>query len=194
MNKVLVTGATSFLGYHVVRRLNELGIRPRVLELDGNYLDPLETLNVERVNGHFEDPQAVAAACAGMDTVLHLAFKVSVAGGAAILDEMQRINVVGTRRLLETAAAKGVSRVVVTSSALAVGVNREPAPLDESADWARHAFDLSYAKIRRQAEQESLARAKPGFAVIAVCPAFTLGPEDPVGAPASGRPRLDPCS
>src|SRR5256885_7837948 len=168
MNKVLVTGASSFLGYHVVKRLNEQGIRPRVLELRENNLDPLERLDVTRVEGHFEDPQAVGAACSTVDTVLHLAFKVSVAGGTNIFDEMQRINVVGTRRLLETAAAKGVSRVVVTSSALAVGVNREPAPLDESADWARHAFDLSYAKIRRQAEQESLARAKPGFAVIAV--------------------------
>src|SRR5258705_10856361 len=98
---------------------------------------------------------------------------------------MRRINVLGSRRLLETAAAKGVARVVVTSSALAVGVNREPAPLDESADWTTHEFDLPYAKIRRQAETESLAQAKPGFAVIAVCPAFTLGPDDPVGAPAN---------
>jgi len=185
MNKVLVTGASSFLGYHVVKRLNEQGIRPRVLELRENNLDPLKRLDVDRVDGHFEDPQAVGAACTGVDTVLHLAFKVSVAGGTKILEEMQRINLLGSRRLLETAAAKGVVRAVVTSSALAVGVNREPAPLDESADWTKHEFDLPYAKIRRQAETESLAQARPGFMVIAVCPAFTLGPDDPVGAPAN---------
>ena len=58
-------------------------------------------------------------------------------------------------------------------------------PLDETANWAEHAFDLPYAIMRRQAEQEALAKAKPGFAVVAVCPAFTLGPDDPVGAPAN---------
>ena len=58
---------------------------------------------------------------------------------------MQRINVEGTQRLLDTAAAKGVARVVVASSALAVGVNRRPQALDETASWAEHAFDLPYA-------------------------------------------------
>src|SRR5262245_49688596 len=111
-SRILVTGASSFLGYHVAKRLNEVGVRPRVLELRGSRLDPLRTLDVEQVDGFFDDPRAVAAACDGVDTVLHLAFRVSVAGGSAILDEMQRINVVGSRQLLETAAARGVSRVV----------------------------------------------------------------------------------
>jgi dihydroflavonol-4-reductase len=184
-NKVLVTGASSFLGYHVTKHLNERGIRPRVLELSENDPEPLNRLDVERLEGHLEDSQALAAACVGVDTVLHLAYKVSVGGGTQIVDEMQRINVLGTQRLLDTASAKGVARVVVASSALAVGVNRQPEPIDETADWAEYAFDLAYAKIRRQAEQEALARAKPGFAVIAVCPAFTLGPDDPIGAPAN---------
>ena len=185
MNKVLVTGASSFLGYHVAKRLNEQGIRPRVLELRESNLDPLKELDVSRCEGHLEDPQALSAACAGVDTLLHLAFKVSVGGGAKLLEEMREVNVGGTQRLLDAAAAKGVSRAVVASSALAVGVNRRPQPLDETADWAEHAFDLPYAMMRRQAEQEALARAKPGFAVVAVCPAFTFGPDDPVGAPAN---------
>jgi dihydroflavonol-4-reductase len=66
-----------------------------------------------------------------------------------------------------------------------VGVNRRPEPLDETANWAEHAFNLPYATLRRQAEQEALARTRPGFAVVAVNPAFTFGPDDPVGAPAN---------
>ncbi|MGH8898045.1 MAG: NAD-dependent epimerase/dehydratase family protein [Egibacteraceae bacterium] len=185
MNKVLVTGATSFLGYHVVRRLNEQGVRPRVLELRESNLDPLAQLDVDRSEGYLEDPQALESACADIDTVLHLAFKVSVGGGTEIVEGMRQVNVVGTQRLLDAAAAKGVTRVVVTSSALAVGVNRRPEPLDETANWAEHAFDMPYAVSRRHAEQEALAKAKPGFAVVVVCPAFTLGPQDPVGAPAN---------
>ena len=185
MKTVLVTGASSFLGYHVVKRLNEVGIRPRVLELGESNLAPLDRLDVDRMEGHLEDPRAVDAACTGVDTVLHLAFKVSVSGGTKVLDEMRRINVLGSRQLLQTAAAKGVARVVVAGSALAVGVNRQPAALDETADWNVHGFDLPYANIRRQAEAEALANARPGFAVIAACPSFTFGPDDPVGAPAN---------
>jgi dihydroflavonol-4-reductase len=185
MTEVLVTGVSSFLGYHVARQLNEQGIQPRVLELPGSNLDPLKKLGVRRCEGHLGDARAVDAACAGVATVIHLAFKVSVGGGATQLEEMRRINIEGTNRLLETAAAKGVTRAVVASSALAVGVNRRPEPLDESASWADHAFNLPYATLRRQAEQEALARTRPGFAVVAVSPAFTFGPDDPIGAPAN---------
>jgi dihydroflavonol-4-reductase len=185
MNTVLVTGASSFLGYHVVKRLNELGIRPRVLELAESKRAPLERLNVSQCDGHLEDPQSLAAACAGVDTLFHLAFRVSVGGGSELLEEMQRVNVGGTERLLDVAASKGVAKVVVASSALAVGVNRRPEALDETAKWTEHAFALPYAEMRRQAEQKSLQKARSGFAVVAVCPAFTLGPDDPVGAPAN---------
>src|SRR5262245_50085899 len=122
MPTVLLTGATSFLGYHVARRLNAQGIRPRVLDLPGSNDAPLRGLDVERCGGDLADAQATAAACAGADTLVHTAFKVSVGGGAALVEEMRRTNVAGTERLLDAAAAQGVTRAVVTGSALAVGV------------------------------------------------------------------------
>lgn len=185
MHTVLVTGASSFLGYHVAKRLNDQGIRPRVLELPGGKSDALERLDVERAPGHLGDAPAMRAACAGIDTVLHLAFKVSVGGGAELLQEMRRVNIDGTRQLLQAAAASGVQRAVVAGSALAVGVNRDPVPLDESASWSRHAFDIPYARIRREAEADALAQSTPRFGVVSVCPSFTFGPDDPTGAPAN---------
>lgn len=185
MNRVLVTGATGFLGYHVVKRLNEQGVRPRVLELRGADPAPLARLDVDRCPGDLDDPQAVRGACAGIDTVMHLAFKVGVGGGEQVVAEMQRVNVDGTRRLLDAAEAAGARRFVLSASALGVGVNREPVALDETADWSAHAFDALYALNRRRVEQEALARATERFAVMSVCPSFTLGPDDPVGAPAN---------
>lgn len=182
---VLVTGATGFLGYHVVKQLNEQGIRPRVLELHGSDEKLLVRLDVERCKGDLEDPQAREAACTGVDSVVHLAFKVLTGGGAEAVAEMQRVNVEGTQRLLDSAVAQGVTRVVMSSSALAVGVNRQPSPLDETADWSEHAIDLPYAMSRRVAEQEALARATSDFAVVSLCPSFTMGPDDLVGAPAN---------
>jgi dihydroflavonol-4-reductase len=185
MNRVLVTGASSLLGYHVVKRLNEQGIRPRVLELSGSDLEPLQRLQVDRVDGDLEDIRACVGACTGVDTLFHLAFKVSVGGGQELIQEMEEINVAGTQRLLNIAASNGVERAVVASSALAIGVNRRPEPLNEDASWQEHSFNLPYAQLRRAAEQKALAMAKPGFAVMAVCPSFTMGPDDPVGAPAN---------
>jgi dihydroflavonol-4-reductase len=165
--------------------LNEHGIRPRVLELPGSRLDVLKQLQVDLCFGDLADPPSVRAACAGVDTLLHLAFKVSVGGGAEAIEEMSRVNVDGTRLLLQTAAVNGVRCAVVTGSALAVGVNRQPVPLDEHASWSEHAFDLPYAKLRRHAELDALLQATPQFAVLTVCPAFTFGPDDPSGAPAN---------
>lgn len=180
---VLVTGANGFLGYHVVKRLNERGIRPRAL-LPGDFdRSRLQGLDIEVVEGSVEDPAALRAACEGVDTVFHLAFLVTLSAGEE--DRMRRINVVGTRNVVDSAAESGVRKVVVTSSSLAVGVNREPQPLDESADWTRHQVDFPYAAIRREAEQEALARATGEFGVMAVNPSFTMGPDDYAGAPAN---------
>jgi dihydroflavonol-4-reductase len=185
MNTILLTGATSFLGYHVAKRLNALGLRPRVLEAKDSAPAALDRLEVERCPGTLDEPSAVREACEGVDTLLHLAFKVTVADDPPSLEEMRRVNITRTRDLLQTAASRGVRRAVVTGSALAIGVNRRPAPLRESASWPQHAFDLAYATIRREAEQAALSQATPDFAVVSVCPAFTFGPDDPTGAPAN---------
>ncbi len=184
MNKVLVTGQASFLGYHVIKRLNEEhAIRPRVIAKGGVPAALLQGLDVEPAEGDVEDPDSLRAAFAGIDTVLHLQFLVPKKG---ITDErMRQVNVGGTHNVLQTAAATGVARVVLTSSVLAVGLNREPQPLDESADWAAHQFNFPYVLTRREAEQEARAMAGPGPDVVVVNPAFTMGPDDPVGAPAN---------
>ncbi len=181
--KILVTGANSFLGFHVVKRLNERGIRPRALL--PHDVDPKRVagLQLDVVAGSVEDPQSLRAACEGMDTVLHLAFLVTLGAGAE--DQMRRVNVQGTRNLLDAAEACGVAKVVVTGSALAVGVNRQPQALNETADWATHRLDLPYAVIRREAEQEALNRAGDRMSVTVVSPSFTMGPDDYVGAPAN---------
>jgi dihydroflavonol-4-reductase len=182
---VLVTGASSFLGYHVVKQLNERGIRPRVIELPGASRDVLKRLDVDQCAGELDHEPSVRAACASVDTLVHLAFKVSVGGGATLIDDMRRVNVDGTRRLLEAANAAGVQRAVVAGSALAVAVSREATPLAESDAAPENAFDLPYASIRREAELSALAQSGPGFDVVSVCPAFTFGPDDPTGAPAN---------
>jgi dihydroflavonol-4-reductase len=190
MNTFLVTGPTGFLGYHVVKLLNSRGHRPRVLlptDLDPDLpeLNALQKLDIEEVKGDVGDPAALQAACEGVNTVLHLQFTIALGGGEEIEKSLYEGNVVGTRNVLEAAARTGVGRVVVSSSVLAVGLNPDPQPLDENADWNRYAFSLPYALSRRYAEQEALTRPAGPPEVVVVNPAFTLGPEDWVGVPAN---------
>jgi dihydroflavonol-4-reductase len=189
MNTVLVTGPAGFLGYHVVKRLNQQGIRPRALLRSGgevtDALKELRKLDIDEVEGGVDDPASLLAACEGVDTILHMSFVLSLSGGEEVEKALFEGNVVGTRNVLDAATQAAVARVVVSSSVLTVGLNREPTPLDETADWDVFRFDLPYARSRRQAEQEALARPhRDGLpAVMAVNPSFTMGPDDFVGAP-----------
>ncbi len=191
MKKILVTGPSGFLGYHVIKLLTQRGFRPRALLLDERdqqqpALDNLKKLEPELVSGQLDDVTSLVAACQDVDTVLHLKFAIALGSGKEVEESLHRVNVVGTRNVLDAAARAGVGRVVVSSSALTVGLNRQPQPLDETADWDTHRLDLAYILSRRQAEQEALARPQNEAPVVcAVNPSFTMGPEDYVGAPAN---------
>jgi dihydroflavonol-4-reductase len=197
MEKILVTGAVGFLGYHAVRLLNERGHRPRVLlsaadRQPSKGLDALRKQDVVEVSGGIDDPASLAAACDGVDTVLHLEFSLKLSSGPEVEKTLHEVNVVGSRSLLDAATKARVQRVVMSSSSLSVGLAREPKPLDEWASWDINGLSLPYARSRREAEQEALARpAGPGLPVIVtVNPTFTLGPYDYSGAPANSLVKL----
>ena len=199
MKKILVTGAEGFLGYHVIKLLNERNIQPRALvnkDVQDNDLKDkfgFENLKVEEIlKGSIGDLPFLQKACEGMDTVFHLKFQISLGGGKEAEEQMEQVNVVGTRNVLKAATEARVERLVVSSSSLTVGLNREPQPLDETSDWATHQFNLPYALSRRKAEQEVLAAEavtdRP--VVVVVNPSFTMGPDDYIGAPANQLVKL----
>jgi dihydroflavonol-4-reductase len=190
MKNVIVTGPSNFLAYHIIKLLNNGGIRPRVLLRVGGgevtrAVKELRKLNIEEREGDVQDLPSLKRACEGVDTVLHMDFMISVGGGTEIEKSLYDVNVVGTRNVLDAATYAKVARVVVSSSSLTVGLSRDSKPIDETADWAVCGIGLPYALSRRQAELETLAR--PGGAglpiVVAVNPSLTMGPEDFEGAP-----------
>ena len=196
MNNILVTGAEGFLGYHTIKLLNERQkIRPKgLVEVENEQLEQLglKNLEVEIVKGSMQDLQVLRQACAGIDTVFHMKFQIALGGGKEAEETMRQVNVVGTRNLLQAATEAGVKRVVISSSCLTVGLNRQPEPLDEAADWSKHQFNLPYALSRREAEQESLAiEANTDHPeIVVINPSFTMGPEDYIGAPANQLAKL----
>lgn len=154
----LVTGATGALGPILVHRLLSEGYRVRALVEripDAGVLPDA----VEMVPGDITDRGALSQAVAGADVVFHLAAKLHIPDPAPGLKaEYERINVEGTRRLLEVAGTSQVQRFVFFSSICVYGPGRSGPMLDEQSPLDP---DTYYAETKARAEEIALASGVP---------------------------------
>lgn len=174
--RVLVTGATGFVGSQVAAALARRGDRVRVLRRKSSTLIALEGLDLEHFYGDILEPDAVAAAARGCDTVFHVAALSSYWRAKA--PEVYRVNVEGTRIVMDACLRAGVSRVVHTSSCAAIGVRRDGRPSDESQPLNPHEERFAYAHSKYLAEQEVLKAVRLGLPAVIVNPAVVIGPGD----------------
>jgi uncharacterized protein YbjT (DUF2867 family) len=112
---VLVTGATGFIGQHVVHALRAREIPVRALVRDRSRASRLTAWGAELVEGDVADPVALGAAAAGVDAVVHL---VAIIKGSRA--DFERVMAKGTRQLVAAAEGAGARRVVLAS---ALGLN-----------------------------------------------------------------------
>jgi dihydroflavonol-4-reductase len=154
--RAYVTGASGFIGGHVARELRERGADVR-----DEFVDLLDAEGLER-------------AMDGCDAVFHVAALYSFDDSPELLE---RVNVEGTRRVLEAAARRGVRRVVHTSSSGTCG----PAPgrvateADEPPAWE---LAVPYKRTKLAAERLALGAARDGLDVVAVNPTTPVGDGD----------------
>ena len=119
-HRVLLTGATGFVGSHAAVAFLDTGVTVRALVRSHSRARPLEALGIDLAFGALEDGPALRQACAGIDAVVHLAALTHARSDAAY----ENANVAGTRRLRAAALAEGVSRCVYLRSLAAVGPAR----------------------------------------------------------------------
>ncbi len=171
---VCVTGGTGFLGYHLVKQLLALGARVRVLALPPPADHPLLSLpEVEMLAGDICDPQCVRSAVAGCATIFHTAGIIAFWGPA--LQRIHAVHVEGTTNVLR--AAEAGSRIVHTSSVMAVGPSQRGGEQTEDSPFQRDALCLPYVRAKLAAEEIAL-RAAESQDVVVTNPTYLLGPED----------------
>ena len=172
--RVLVTGASGMLGRAVAAQVRAAGHEVRTFQRGASGLVTAGVGGIRDVRGSVTDRSAVTHAVTGMDAVVHLAAKVSLAGESA---EFDAVNVEGTRTLLAAARAGGASRFVyISSPSVAHGGTSIVGDDARAADPARARGD--YARTKALAELLALAADSPGFAVVVVRPHLVWGPGD----------------
>jgi nucleoside-diphosphate-sugar epimerase len=171
---MLVTGGTGFIGRRLVAELRERKARARVLVRPGRAVSA-DWTGVDTVVGELTDAASLARACAGMETVLHVA-GFAHADAADTPDFAARhwtVNAEGTFRLLDAAAAARIDRFVFLSSVKAAG---DPGPRCVDERWDEPP-DSPYGRAKRAAEERVLAVGREsGMHVVNLRPALVYGP------------------
>jgi len=175
MQRALVTGANGFVGATLCRKLVEQGASVRGLVRRTSDLSLLQGVPVEQVVGALEDRPSLVEATRGVEVVYHVAAAVTDWGELAYF---RRVNVEGTRHVLEAAAQNGVPRFVYVSS-VAVHSFTGARDMDErSPQWPT---PFPYCQSKREAEALALAYHRQGrISVTIVRPGDVYGPGDRV--------------
>ena len=171
--KVLITGATGFLGSRLCRRMLSERYQVRILCRDTSNLASLATLPLEKAVGDVTDAESVRAAVTGCQYVIHAAAKVSYQ--PRLRDEQMRVNVEGTRNAALAARAQCVARFLHVSSVAAIGLPTNTQPADEDFQFNVEDTGLTYHISKHRAEQEVLAEVKCGLDAVIVNPALICG-------------------
>jgi nucleoside-diphosphate-sugar epimerase len=127
------------------------------------------------VRGDVTDLDALTAGMRGAEVVVHAAAR--ICGGWTALDEFRRINVDGTRTVLQAARSAGVPRLVLISTEQVVLGDRPLVFADESAPYPDR-YVGAYAETKAEAERLVLAASTPELATVAVRPRLVWGRGD----------------
>ncbi len=177
-DRVVVTGASGFIGSAVVRAMRARGAAVVAVVEPGADDRNLKGIDTERAVLDIRDLAAVRAACAGARFVIHLAavYRFWARDPGVFYD----VNVGGTLNVLDAVQAAGCERLVFTSTVgvLGLGKTRHGQAADETSRTdISHLFG-HYKRSKFVAEHEVLRAGAAGLDVCVVLPTFPLGPRD----------------
>jgi UDP-glucose 4-epimerase len=178
---ILITGGAGFIGSNLARKCVGHPDVGRVVVLDDlstGSKDNLAGLDVDFRLGSVTDPDALAEAVAGVDSVVHLAALASVPQSIDDPRGCHEVNATGTLNVLEACRSAGVGHVLAASSSAVYGAN--PAPLKHEREWVR---PLSPYAVSKLATEQYLLAYQTCYDISTVAFRFfnVYGPGQPAG-------------
>src|SRR6201986_3842769 len=180
LGRVLVTGGSGFVGANLVTTLLDQGYQVRSFDRAPSPLPAQPGLEV--LQGDICDPDIVAGAVSGIDTVFHTAALIELMGGASVTEEYRQrsfaVHVEGTKNLVRAAQAAGVKRFVYPSSNSVVMGGRRISGGDENLPYTDRFNDL-YTETKVVAERFVLSQnGIDGLLTCAIRPSGIWGRAD----------------
>ncbi len=174
--KILVTGATGFVGSHAAEALIRAGHDLRLLARTPERVRRVEASRGvtfgDVVQGDMTDATAVAKALDGCDAVLHAAANVDIAARSGIYDD----NVAGIRNVVVQAAERGLDPVLYVSSIATMFP--PPGPVMKPDDPIAH-LETAYGRSKAEGERIVRELQAGGAPIVSIYPSGVIGPDDP---------------
>lgn len=181
--KAFLTGATGFIGQHLVRKMRQRGWE--VHALVRNVASPparwLSAQGCVLVSGDVTQAEGLAQAMAGFDLVLHNAGVYEFGADGASQARMHQANVVGTDRVLGAALQAAVPRTLYVSSVVALGSSSyapHPADVKDETHQPDGRHTTPYARTKAEAHEVALAWRAKGLPLVIAMPNGVVGPND----------------
>jgi nucleoside-diphosphate-sugar epimerase len=171
--KILVTGATGFIGQQLVKRLIDDGNSVHVLYRDKNKLNALPKKNLTPFKGDILEKDSLKLAMKDCEQVYHLAACASV--WVKNKNEYFDINFTGTLNVLETAIRCGAKKIIITSTAGVFGPSQNNEFVDENT--GRHIdYFNEYERTKDYTDRYVIENYSKKIDVVTVCPTRVFGP------------------
>ncbi|MFN8207467.1 MAG: NAD-dependent epimerase/dehydratase family protein [Bacteroidales bacterium] len=179
--RILVTGADGMLGSNLVRLLLEREHEVNVLVHPASRSTTLNGLPVKKFTGDILSPDSIDSAIKGADILIHAAASTSVWPSRS--EKVRRINIDGTRNMIDAALKHQVRRMIYIGSASSVDENQL---VDGEYCFSCHQTGLDYIDSKYEALQLVIEAFRTrGLPAIAILPTFMIGPFDSL--PSSGK-------